>query len=104
MLERFRAENKGCLFAYSVEVDEAEAAGKGGTKGKGGQPAHKQAVQEMIHNIEVAADFEDRHLPAGSSKGRRTWVAIKLVNLPKETPVFIIDIYRRPLLFQDTSP
>lgn len=92
MLARFRAENKGCLFAYSVEVDEAEASGKGGKKGKGVQPAHKQAVQEMIHNIEVAADFEDKHLPVGSNKGRRTWVAIKLVNYSKQSTTSITDI------------
>lgn len=78
LLEQFRAENKGCLFAYSVEVDEDEAAGKAG-KGKNTPPVYKQIVQEMIHSIDVAADFEDKHLPPGSSKGRRTWVAVKLV-------------------------
>ena len=80
LVAELRAENKGCLFAYSVEVDENEAAGKAAGKGKNVQPVHKQSVQEMIHSIDVAADFEDKHLPVGSSKGRRTWVAIKLVS------------------------
>lgn len=77
LVEQLRAENKGCLFAYSVEVDEHEAAGK--AKGNSVQSVHKECIREMIHSIDVAADFEDRHLPPGSSKGRRTWVAIKLV-------------------------
>ena len=79
LLEQYRAENKGCLFAYSVEVDENEAAGRGSDKAK--QPVYKQIVQEMIHSIDVAADFEDKHLPPGSAKGRRTWVAVKLVSV-----------------------
>ena len=79
LLERFRSENKGCLFAYSVEVDEAEAAGKGSQKAEIKPPVHKQIVQEMIHNIDVAADFEDRHRNTEGSIGRVTWVAVKLV-------------------------
>ena len=79
LLERYRAENKGCLFAYSVEVDEDEAAGKSKDKVKGQQPVYKQIIQEMIHSIDVAANFEDTHLPAGSTSGRKTWVAVKLV-------------------------
>ncbi|KAF7796593.1 hypothetical protein EIP86_007774 [Pleurotus ostreatoroseus] len=77
LLETLRKENTGCLFAYSVEVDEKEAAGKT-SKGKAKQPVYKRIVQEMIHSIDVAADFEDKHLPPGSSQGRRTWVAVKL--------------------------
>lgn len=79
LLEQLRGDNKGCLFAYSVEVDEESAAGKG--KDKAAQPIHKEIVQEMIHNIDVAADFEDRHVLPGSAVGRRTWVAIKLVRV-----------------------
>ncbi len=78
LLEQFRKENKGCLFAYSVEVDEAAAAGKG----KGGKevlPMHKQIIQEMVHSVDVAADFEDKHRIGRSLRGRRTWVAVKLV-------------------------
>lgn len=81
LVQQLRSENKGCLFAYSVEVDEDEAAGKAAGKGKNVQPVYKQCVQEMIHSIDVAADFEDKHLPPGSSKGRRTWVAVKLVRV-----------------------
>ena len=79
LVEQLRSENKGCLFAYSVEVDEKAAAGKAAGKGSNVPQAHKQGVQEMIHSIDIAADFEDKHLPAGTSKGRRTWVAVKLV-------------------------
>ncbi|KAI0308759.1 FAD-linked oxidoreductase-like protein [Amylostereum chailletii] len=81
LLERMRAENKGVLFSYSVEVDEASAAGHGdGTKAH--VPVHKRIVQEMIHSIDVAADFEDAHPTAAASpSGRRTWVAIKLTAL-----------------------
>ncbi|KAH8101479.1 FAD-linked oxidoreductase-like protein [Cristinia sonorae] len=76
VLKDLRAENKGCLFAYSVEVDEAEAGG--GSKAGERQPVHKRIVQEMIRCIDVAADFEDGY---SKDKGRRTWVAIKLTAL-----------------------
>ena len=79
LLEQLRAQNTGCLFAYSVEVDENEAAGKGKEQAKNQSPVYKQIVREMIHSIDVAADFEDRHLPVGSNTGRKTWVAVKLV-------------------------
>ncbi|KAI0791689.1 FAD-linked oxidoreductase-like protein [Abortiporus biennis] len=75
LLESLRAENKGCLFAYSVEVDEEEAAGKGKSEK---ELVHKRIVQEMIRSIDVAADFEDAH-NGNSFKGRRTWVATALL-------------------------
>ncbi|KAI5120872.1 hypothetical protein M0805_008244 [Coniferiporia weirii] len=84
LLEEFRAENKGTLFAYSVEVDEHEAAGKSKASGSGKavQPVYKQVVDEMIRSIDVAADFEDkRRIGRGRTAGRRTWVAIKLTAL-----------------------
>lgn len=37
---------------------------------------HKAIIKEMIHSIDVAADFED----SLSSGGRRTWVAVKIVS------------------------
>ncbi|KAI0369890.1 FAD-linked oxidoreductase [Pilatotrama ljubarskyi] len=78
LIEALRAQNTGCLFAYSVEVDEAEASGHSKEKQHGAQKvaAHKQVVQETLHCIDVAADFEDRHTKG--AMGRRTWVAIKL--------------------------
>lgn len=78
LLEQLRAENKGCLFAYSVEVDEGEAAGKAKESAK--QSVHKQIVAETLHCIDVAADFEDKHSLDGGRdlRGRKTWVAIKL--------------------------
>ncbi|KAI0358839.1 FAD-linked oxidoreductase [Trametes cingulata] len=78
LIEALRAQNTGCLFAYSVEVDEAEASGHAKEKehGMSGLAVHKQVVQETLHCIDVAAGFEDRH--AKSTMGRRTWVAIKL--------------------------
>ena len=45
-------------------------------------PPHKRIVDEMLHSIDVVADFEEEltsELP--SVKGRRTWVAIKLTAL-----------------------
>ncbi|KAI0038960.1 FAD-linked oxidoreductase [Auriscalpium vulgare] len=76
LLRELRTENKGALLAYSVEVDEHEAAGK---ERKIREPVHKRIVQEMLRSIDVAADFEDQYAPAaGASAGRRTWVAIKL--------------------------
>jgi len=77
LLEQLRAENKGCLFAYSVEVDEQEAAGKTKDAAHHHQSPHKQIVAETLHCIDVAADFEDRHASGGVT-GRKTWVAIKL--------------------------
>ncbi|KAL4244149.1 Proline dehydrogenase [Abortiporus biennis] len=74
VMESLRAENKGCLLVYSVEVDEEEAAGNGKSEK---ELVHKRVVEEMIRSIEVAADFEDAH-SGNSSKGRRTWVAVKL--------------------------
>lgn len=79
LLERLRKEGKGCLFAYSVEVDEAEAAGSSSQKSS--LSPHKQIVQETLHSIDVAADFEDRY--GKGSTGKRTWVAIKLVRNPR---------------------
>ncbi|KAA1468315.1 FAD-linked oxidoreductase [Dentipellis sp. KUC8613] len=77
LLERLRGENKGALFAYSVEVDEHEASGH---SRKATVPVYKRIVAEMIHSIDVAADFEDRFSTSGGM-GRRTWVAVKLTAL-----------------------
>ncbi|KAG9310351.1 FAD-linked oxidoreductase-like protein [Chiua virens] len=84
LLATFRSQNKGALFAYSVEVDEHEAAGatsrtdEGPSSGKThGQPVHKRIVDEMIRSIDVAADFEDQ-FGTLQVAGRRTWVAVKL--------------------------
>ncbi|KAI0638876.1 FAD-linked oxidoreductase [Trametes polyzona] len=72
VLEQLRAENKGVLFVYSVEVDETAP----GSAGPQAASAHKQIVDETLHCIDVAADFEDRHASGDGGKG--TWVAIKL--------------------------
>ncbi|CAL1696953.1 unnamed protein product [Somion occarium] len=73
VLEDLRKENKGCILAYSVEVDESEAAG---AAKKQEVPAYKRIVQEMIHSIDVAADFEEKHASASGVRG--TWIAVKL--------------------------
>jgi proline dehydrogenase len=78
LIRRLRKENKGTLLAYSVEVDENEAAGGTPSPDK---RAHKRLVQEMIRSIDVAADFEDSQARATPGSGRRTWVAIKVVSL-----------------------
>jgi proline dehydrogenase len=81
LLKRLRAENKGCLFAYSVEVDET-AAGSGSDKQSHGSdiPPHKLAVQEMLESIDVAAKFEDS-LGETDALSRKTWIAVKMVSL-----------------------
>lgn len=82
LVGRMREEKKGVLFAYSIEVDEDElvkrtGAAPGTVTGPGSTPIHKQIVEEMIHSIDVSADFEDHR--SASRTGRRTWVAVKMV-------------------------
>jgi proline dehydrogenase len=60
-----------------VEVDENEVAG--GARSNDVH-VHKRIVKEMIRSIEAAADFEDFEAREPTGSGRRTWVAIKLVN------------------------
>ncbi len=85
LLAELRSQNKGALFAYSVEVDEKEAAGiaKAGAAESGSGSSklpYMRNVDEMMHSIDVAADFEDRLAnERGSDFGRKTWVAVKLV-------------------------
>ncbi|TFY60054.1 hypothetical protein EVJ58_g5387 [Rhodofomes roseus] len=79
LLEQLRAEGKGCLFAYSVEVDEAEAAGSSMERATAAKETVRQIFEETLHCIDVAASFEDKHASSADSvKGRKTWVAIKL--------------------------
>ncbi|KAF9218385.1 FAD-linked oxidoreductase [Gyrodon lividus] len=89
LLSRLRGENMGILLAYSVEVDQDEAAGARqhdrhtqdlGARKSEEQPVHKRIVAEMIRSIDVAADFEDK-LGTHGVMGRRTWVAVKLTAL-----------------------
>jgi len=86
-----RAENKGVLFAYSVEVDESKATQQrtntptpySESSENKQLPAHKRIVDEMIRSIDVAADFEDRYAHTHTHRtasDRKTWVAIKLVS------------------------
>jgi proline dehydrogenase len=75
VMKQLRSENKGTLFAYSVEVDESEATGDSVQKSHR-TPAHKRIVEEMIHSINIAADFEDE---LSTCSGRKTWVAVKMV-------------------------
>lgn len=82
LLMQLRRDNKGVLLAYSVEVDQDEAERK--PEKQAAQytfesAGHKQHVEETLKCIDVAADFEDQLIGAGSSSGRKTWVAIKLV-------------------------
>ncbi|KAI1790477.1 FAD-linked oxidoreductase [Ganoderma leucocontextum] len=82
LIDELRSQNTGCLFAYSVEVDQAEAALAGGQspteqeKPKPASTVHKEIVSETLHCVDVAADYEDKHTRGYT--GRRTWVAIKL--------------------------
>jgi proline dehydrogenase len=86
------------LFAYSVEVDENEAAGASislasvdDTPGSPPQISaaddplpYEHIVDETLHCIDVAADFEDglaNKSPGSTHHGRRTWVAVKVTAL-----------------------
>ncbi|KAG8988197.1 hypothetical protein FRB93_004144 [Tulasnella sp. JGI-2019a] len=81
LLKDFRAQHKGVLLAYSVEADEAAKATSQRTGGSE-VPQYRRNVEEMLHSIEVAGNFEDSQaarpgISTGIS-GRKTWVAIKL--------------------------
>ncbi|KAJ7219783.1 FAD-linked oxidoreductase [Mycena rebaudengoi] len=78
LLHRLGSANTGALFAYSVEVDEAEALPA---------VAPKAVVDEMLRCIDVAADFEDRI--SAKQTGRRTWVTVKITALLPDTSAFI---------------
>lgn len=86
-----------------MEVDENEATGGStfsSTRDPHGSPSlitpdsppacaplsHKDLVNEILHCIDIAADFEDGLSPspvdgARSQTGRRTWVAVKITPL-----------------------
>jgi len=107
LLRSLRSSNKGVLFAYSVEVDENEATGASISTPSTDRthnslnhssrlaadddshlnvsttaPPYKRIVDEMLHCIDVAADFEEGlSSDSPSVKGRRTWVAIKMTAL-----------------------
>ncbi|KAG6854205.1 hypothetical protein C0991_009518 [Blastosporella zonata] len=88
LLYKLRAVNKGALFAYSVEVDENEATASASSSKRAEPSPHKRIVDEMVHCIDVTADFED----AVSGKfhtGRRTWVAIKMSALLPDANVLV---------------
>ncbi|KAF8168453.1 FAD-linked oxidoreductase-like protein [Crassisporium funariophilum] len=86
LLQSLRSENKGVLFAYSVEVDENEATADDSVSQS---HPHKRIVDEMLHCIDVAADFEaglaakqtSLSTSALGPGGRRTWVAVKMTAL-----------------------
>ncbi|KAG9003332.1 hypothetical protein FRB94_003216 [Tulasnella sp. JGI-2019a] len=79
LLKSFREQNKGVMLVYSVEVDEKAAKARGSPSRKGSGPAqYRKNVEEIIHSIDVAGDFEDRHGRPGVAAGRKTWVALKL--------------------------
>ena len=83
VIHQLRTEFKGSMLAYSVEVDETKAAVVGNT-------LHSQMVEEMIHSIDAAADYEDT---LSTPTERSTWVAIKLVRYQTiaSYPVFTSD-------------
>lgn len=76
LLEDLRARNTGALFAYSVEEDDTSPS-------KGAVAQYRLNVEEMMHSIDVAAEFEDRYASktgVQAAKDRKTWVALKLVS------------------------
>ncbi|KAF5356255.1 hypothetical protein D9756_004340 [Leucocoprinus leucothites] len=78
LLRALRRANRGALLNYSVEVDPASVTSNSGTGAvsKDDLP-HKFLIREMIHSIDIAADFED----SLSDGGRRTWLAVKMTAL-----------------------
>ncbi|KAF7971429.1 hypothetical protein HWV62_21190 [Athelia sp. TMB] len=87
---------QGVLFAYSVEVDEDAPPPAPGTASP-----YEAIVEEMIHSIDVAADFEDK-LAHTHSTGRRTWVAVKLTALLPD-PQSLINLSRHLLRSRPAS-
>ncbi|KZT42869.1 FAD-linked oxidoreductase [Sistotremastrum suecicum HHB10207 ss-3] len=84
LLSHLRKENKGGLLAYSVEVDEHEAT----NHDLQSLPVYKQNVEEMIHSIDIAADFE-ASLGSVSGASRKTWVALKMTALTPSSQTLI---------------
>ncbi|KIM39089.1 hypothetical protein M413DRAFT_447440 [Hebeloma cylindrosporum] len=107
LLHTLRAANRGVMFAYSVEVDESEATGASISPSPtidspgsltiplplnhvDNKPPHKRIIDEMLHCIDVAADFEvglemknaseiaESEDARRSAASRRTWVAMKM--------------------------
>ncbi|KAF9556320.1 FAD-linked oxidoreductase [Agrocybe pediades] len=110
LLKSLRAANRGVLFAYSVEVDEDEASGASGPRSSVASDSdpssssthsfpsdavQKRIVEETIHCIDVAADFESQLARKGSKaavmtgSGRRTWVAVKMTALVPDAGALI---------------
>ncbi|KAJ6614938.1 FAD-linked oxidoreductase-like protein [Mycena sp. CBHHK59/15] len=85
LLQSLRAANTGTLFAYSVEVDEAEAMAA--SSGSSKKSSRKVIVEEMVRCIDVAADFEDGL--GEKQTGRRTWVAVKITALLPDASALI---------------
>lgn len=90
LLRSLRAEHKGALFAYSVEVEEADAtASVAESHAKQKRPSpHNRMVDEIIRGIDVAADFEDS-IAHNLARSRRTWVAIKITALLRDASALI---------------
>lgn len=105
LLEELRAQNKGAIFAYSVEVDESATKG-----GKAQTPQYRKNVEEMLHSIDVAADFEDKHsMSSRAALGRKTFVALKLVsesvgNIEYSVGLPVMSIDRARPIIRDLDP
>ena len=74
------------MLAYSVEGRSIEASTGADTPSEVIPNSHKLAVRDLLHSIDVAADFEDgllrqSHYSEISNTGRSTWVAIKMSTL-----------------------
>ncbi|KAJ7088235.1 FAD-linked oxidoreductase-like protein [Mycena crocata] len=88
LLQALRSANTGTLFAYSVEVDEAEAMAASRSRSLHDHKSpHNAIVEEMLHCIDVAADFEDGM--GATQTGRRTWVAVKITALLPDASALI---------------
>ena len=107
LLHTLRAANRGVVFSYSVEVKGSGATGTSISPSPtilGDKPPHKRILDEILHCIDVAAEFQveletnnaksslrDNAASASSrsATGRRTWVALKMTALLPDAHAFI---------------
>lgn len=75
VVRTLRRAKQGVLFSWSVETHD-----NNGTSAPNG---HQRAIQDLLHSIDVAADFEDNLVThtQGDVTVRQTWIAIKLSTL-----------------------
>ncbi|KAJ7155870.1 FAD-linked oxidoreductase [Mycena filopes] len=87
LVHALRSAKTGTLFSYSVEVNDEEPVARS-ESGSSQDSSHRKAIlEEMLHCIDVAADFENN---LGVKQiGRRTWVAVNITALLPDASALI---------------